>query len=375
MKKLLSINLMNKYLSNKIKSLSFLMMVFVVYLHSYNLPLLKELGIYVGRFSYNAFFQLFISTGIVRIAVPFFFLISGYLFFVSINNYTISEFSDKFLKRFRSLVIPYLIWSLYGIILYYILQSTPGINSFFENKLLKDYTIVEITSIIFINPIPYQLWFIRDLVVLILFSPIISYFLRINKVLLLLFLAFLWVFKLENQTEMEALLFFTVGSFLGINKFKTINFSDKIAINFIFLWLLMLIVKTSFILFNFTFNEYMDLNKWEEYFWILRIFDKLVILFGILSFWIFYDYIIKNKTISSIMTHLAFNYGIFLYLLHEPLLTMVKIGFFYLLGVSEFSSFFIFWIAPIIVIAVSIISAYIISKKTPRLYSIVSGGR
>jgi hypothetical protein len=137
----------------------------------------------------------------------------------------------------------------------------------------------------------------------------------------------------------------------------------------------MLIVKTSFILFNFTFNEYMDLNKWEEYFWILRIFDKLVILFGILSFWIFYDYIIKNKTISSIMTHLAFNYGIFLYLLHEPLLTMVKIGFFYLLGVSEFSSFFIFWIAPIIVIAVSIISAYIISKKTPRLYSIVSGGR
>ena len=66
---------MDKYISNKIKNVSLFMTFFVVLLHSNNLEAAKDVV------SANSIIQNFIGQGIVRIAVPVFFLISGYLFF------------------------------------------------------------------------------------------------------------------------------------------------------------------------------------------------------------------------------------------------------------------------------------------------------
>ena len=66
---------MDKYISNKIKNVSLFMTFFVVLLHSNNLESAKDV------ISANSIIQNFIGQGIVRIAVPVFFLISGYLFF------------------------------------------------------------------------------------------------------------------------------------------------------------------------------------------------------------------------------------------------------------------------------------------------------
>ena len=65
---------MDKYISNKIKNISLIMTFFVVILHSNNL---EDSTV----FNINTLIQNFIGQGIVRIAVPIFFLISGYLFF------------------------------------------------------------------------------------------------------------------------------------------------------------------------------------------------------------------------------------------------------------------------------------------------------
>ena len=61
--------LMDKYISNKIKNISLIMTFFVVILHSNNLEDPSVLNI-------NTLIQNFIGQGIVRIAVPMFFLIS-----------------------------------------------------------------------------------------------------------------------------------------------------------------------------------------------------------------------------------------------------------------------------------------------------------
>ena len=78
---------MNKYLSKKIKVLSLLSMILVVYQHMgrgakldvYTYTMLPTEG------WINSFAELSLAQGIARIAVPLFFIISGFLFFRNIE--------------------------------------------------------------------------------------------------------------------------------------------------------------------------------------------------------------------------------------------------------------------------------------------------
>ncbi len=83
---------MDKYISNKIKKCVVIHDVFVVLLHSNNLESAKDV------ISANSIIQNFIGQGIVRIAVPVFFLISGYLFFYNFTP-TMEKWKYKFKKQ------------------------------------------------------------------------------------------------------------------------------------------------------------------------------------------------------------------------------------------------------------------------------------
>lgn len=115
---------MNNYLKNKITTISFLLMIMVVNIHSYNLlPIIPK--------GYNTFIQDLFSQGFSRIAVPLFFIISGYLFFLNIKEGLLIEFLLKYKSRFKSLVIPYLFWTVFSCLLYLFLQSIPFVSVFF----------------------------------------------------------------------------------------------------------------------------------------------------------------------------------------------------------------------------------------------------
>lgn len=70
---------MSKELSNKIKNISLILTFLVVILHAYNLENSETV------LSINSFIQNFISYEICTIAVPTFFMISGYLLFYKFN--------------------------------------------------------------------------------------------------------------------------------------------------------------------------------------------------------------------------------------------------------------------------------------------------
>lgn len=72
---------MNKYLSDKLRIISLISIIMVVFLHSYNVTVKFSPGNMSFNDGYNVFIQNFFSQGITRIAVPIFFCISGYLFF------------------------------------------------------------------------------------------------------------------------------------------------------------------------------------------------------------------------------------------------------------------------------------------------------
>lgn len=64
---------------------------------------------------------------IVINAVPLFFFISGYLFFLKKDTY-----QNKWKKRFKSLVIPYIIWCIIGFLIPFVFQQVLGLGYLFK---------------------------------------------------------------------------------------------------------------------------------------------------------------------------------------------------------------------------------------------------
>src|SRR5882757_6269683 len=99
---------MTDYLSRKLKALSLGAVILVVFLHSHNEELKFASGQVVTDPSYRVLFlENFLSKGVARIAVPLFFLISGFLFYTS-YHFTLAGVTYKYKRRLRTLLVPYL---------------------------------------------------------------------------------------------------------------------------------------------------------------------------------------------------------------------------------------------------------------------------
>src|SRR5690242_5496540 len=104
------------YLSNKLKALSLGAVILVVFLHSHNEEIKFSSGELLGTQGYAVLFiENFLSKGIARIAVPLFFTISGLLFYKHFE-FTASGVLTKLKGRFKNLFIPYLFWSVFGLV-------------------------------------------------------------------------------------------------------------------------------------------------------------------------------------------------------------------------------------------------------------------
>lgn len=102
--------------SRKVTIVSFILSVFVLYIHAKNLAY-YDFGDAQGTFIYGL--NQIMSETLGRIAVPFFFLQSGYWMF----RYDIFETKSdtlrrKLKKKVISLGIPYLLWNAFGLLFF-----------------------------------------------------------------------------------------------------------------------------------------------------------------------------------------------------------------------------------------------------------------
>ena len=126
---------MNKRISDAVELLRFPLIVGVVLIHAYSTQVSMAGDQILGADSgyTNAFTQNLISQVFARIAVPMFFLISGYFLFGK-KELTFGLIKEKWKKRIHSLLIPYLIWNFLVLLVQIIVQSTPEIEKFFSGN-------------------------------------------------------------------------------------------------------------------------------------------------------------------------------------------------------------------------------------------------
>lgn len=195
---------------------------------------------------YNLLRTLF-SGALCHIAVPTFFLISGYLFFLTRGGVFFREYKQKLKRRIFTLLIPYLLWNAIYIVLNILFKYKLDYNHFFDdygNILGLFYnccswgdTMQSLTG-----PFLYPLWFIRDLIVLSLISPIIYILIRKLKIYYIIALSIIYIFLLWPNIpglSINAIFFFCMGAYLSIEKKDLIKECDRFkevgAIGFIIL--------------------------------------------------------------------------------------------------------------------------------------------
>lgn len=355
---------MDKYLSNKLRVISLISVAMVVFIHSYNTKfMVNNTSFYID---YSSFMQNFISQGITRVAAPFFFATSGYLFFLKFKG-TISEFVTKYRKRVKTLLLPYLLWSVWGLVLHSILQLVLRTKDFSSNDIIESYSLVKILRTVFFSPIPYHLWFIRDLMMLVIISPLIYWSTRYLKAIPVIILFIIWLdffkFSILIFTK-ESVLFFYMGAYFSINRSKPIKkMNKKYYWAFTFIWFLIILIKTTLI------------HQGTEQSALLVLLHKTCIIIGLLSIWSIYDILMTEKTTPNKAIIKLSYFSFFLYAFHEPILSFMKAGFFHTVGVSEIKSVLIYFLAPIVLIIISTFLASFIKRYIPKFYELIADGR
>ncbi len=353
---------MNAYLSVKIKIVSFLAIVLVIWLHSYNLDPLQPIRS-GGTSDLNGLLQEFISNGITRIAVPIFFLISGFLFFTT-PHYTTSDYLSKLKSRFRTLFLPFFIWSFCGILFYLALQSIPAFDGFFVSKPVRDFSVRDWITRLFINPVPYQFWFVRDLICLVLLSPLLFFGMRHLGWILILGTGMLWLGHFEPiRNSSEALLFFCLGGLIRLKKpGLALLRRPRQSVLLLLIWIGLIATRTAMV-------YYAAIPM------LVVLLHKMAILIGIVAFWSFYDriYISNSRFLTQIEK--VTGYTFFIFAFHEPLLTFVKKLLFALLVPREQTELLVYLIAPVFTILFTLFAGILLKRISCKLFGVLTGGR
>lgn len=344
---------MDKYLSNKLKILSFVLILLVVMIHA-NI-------ISNSSSQISIFIQRFISDGLALCAVPMFFIISGFLFGYSFDSTKLFQsYKSKLKKRVRSLLIPYLLCEIVGILFLFVFQLI--VPTFTINNVLNvhNLTLSNVMNELFISPkIFYQLWFVRDLFICVVISPLLILGVKYFKIFFIISLYAIWFHTWHiSFIETVSICYFSLGLYF--------SYYHQNCVEYRFYSKLWWLIPISWILIT-TFFCAMSIKSYTTLF--------IEHVLGIISMWIGYDLIYnakRNFLISLDITAFSF----FIFLFHEPLLSVIKKCYIGIIGTgSIFKELFLYFTAPSIIIALCLYAGIVLKSIGPKTYSLITGGR
>lgn len=356
--------MINSESSLRLDLIRFPLIVGVIFIHTYSIAVGFNGGTTSIGLNNNGFISFFIrnliSQEIALIAVPIFFLISSYLFFISFDGSSASYFK-KIKTRLHTLLIPFLFWNIATLFVIALGQYLPLTQAYFsgKNPFIANFDYFDYPRYIFgfgVNPISYPFWFIRDLMLLCLMSPVILIF---NKKIPFIWNGFLFYFWMINQwfifsPSINAMLFFSLGSYIAVSK-KNLFAVDHYAKYILPAYLIIILVDSLY------YGELLGLKK-------------IGILFGIISALYLTKFLIhsKIKTLLLSLSHASF----FIFAAHEPLLSMIrKIAYKALDPKSDLLTLTLYFLIPIMLIVFLVWLYFQLKSIFPKFLQVITGGR
>ncbi len=184
----------------------------------------------------------FFSKRITAVAVPMFFVISGFLFFRGKQEFTLADYKAKLQSRVTTLVVPYVAWNLVAFLIYAAkdlaagqsLQFPLSLNLFWGVRELSGGSVNILGQQIgaTLAPVQVPLWFVRDLIVLAAASPVLHFLIKRLGVLALIVFGLLCFMLWPNIGGIT----FKGAFWFGIGAWFAIRAKDPLASTRRFLW-------------------------------------------------------------------------------------------------------------------------------------------
>lgn len=314
----------------------------------------------------------FFSNIIGRFSVPMFFLISGFLFYRN-GTLTHNEYASKLHHRLYTLLIPYLLWNLIAFLFFIakhypplcpVFQGITEIPISFENFLKSFWEfrfegLGESKSM----PIDFPLWYVRDLMIVVLCSPLLYKLIKCGRLLVGL-IGGIWLsFNPEFcGIDMTGFFFFTLGGYFSMNKVDLADIfkSRKAKISTMFLFVIVIIADM--------------ITRGETYHYLLH---NITILTGMIVMFICADLILRLSIGKStiLIEHFA-STTFFVYALHGLFVAPLRKGLCLALQpTSNTVAVMTYMLSILTTIILSLITYYVLKKLCPQFCSLLNGGR
>lgn len=303
---------------------------------------------------------IYLVSTLCQISIPLFFFISGLLFY---RNCSFSCLRQKLRSRARSLLVPYLLWNIIYVSIYFVLTHisfTHGVMNMGEALNSPREILVAV-----INSRFSVLWFIKDLLVFTVLSPLILVVLR-NAWFSALCLCVLIVLSLTIDTGYESLLkwapIYFQGAMLGHWGFKDgeyLSFDRIIKTQKAQSMCSVAIILTLTVLFGVTVAD-------ESAISLFRLSSPILL-------WILCDFIFQDFIINKFHVKAWMKYTFFIYCTHKFILDVMQKICVITLPPSHLVLNIVFMLTPALTIPLIVVVADNIHDS--KLYQLLCGGR
>jgi peptidoglycan/LPS O-acetylase OafA/YrhL len=344
-----------KHLSDAITWLRFPLIFLIILLHCYStVGLPSDHGLYF-RILYP--FSLWLG----ETGVPGFFFISGFLFFLSKKNY-----QQKLETRFHTLLIPYLLWNalLLGL---YIFTYLAGYPQDINGKSIADYTFIDYIRAFWDRgsyddgnfvPILCPFWYIRNLLMMSVLSPLFYYIIKYVRELFLMAVAIGWLMTPHNAFISQTILFFCLGAYFSILDKNPLEIFTKYK-------------KTILLLCAIT--AFADIVVHTIYVTPVNLqIHRIALILNIPALFILADFCCQRNITSKLLPNAAF----IVFSVHYPIVVVMRKACAAKLGdASDLIHIPLYFICVFLATAISIIIYMGMNKYMPKIKNILSGNR
>ncbi len=379
--------MINLQSSQRIVSLRFLLIVMVVFAHAN----VTEVNFTEGTQSfeipnYAQFIRFAISDVIARCEVSVFFFISGLLLYSKMY-----PFAKVFSRRTKSILLPYILWNLLVVGMFFVMQSFSFTQEYFSNpdNLIRNYGFIDWVDVFWGKltatrngyPMIVQFWFLRDLYIMSLLCYAIKWIIDKAPIPVLIAMILVWIGNVELYVvSPRALLFFSL-SYYAVKYGKQIESVDVIPFKILIPVYAFTVFMQSYLYFHEVKLNTMPIftvlsggGAGFGYEITKMLLHATNVALGFIFLWRISAVFIRHERLYNVLAWLsAFNF--FVYATHEPLLTMVhKIMAKYL--PTEGGWFLVQYFALAIgIICATLVAGVIMKRFLPRPYAILTGGR
>ena len=347
----------------KVVWFTFAFSIWVVWAHSFNAELFMG-ATKAGDKIYEL--EHILGETSAQIAVPGFFMISGYLFY---RNFTWKKLGAKWKARIRSVLIPYLLWNGLYYLGYVIGSRLPGIGDLMGKGVIP-FHLEALADAVIHHTYLYVFWYLYQLIFLIALAPVLYGLLKniwSGSLYLGILLILLW-FKTDLPIINEdALFYYSAAGFAALRSEKWVeqNWSGK---RFLAGLMVLMAAAVNFVLAGKTYQPF---------------YTVLYRFLAVMGLWMIVDEGWLGKP------RMWMEYNFFLYALHFAFVRLINKG-----AAVIFHQFFavaggtgpalwpagiiplaLYLVMPVMMVAMSAVIGKTVKKVCPPIFYLLNGGR